>query len=43
MHHVPLATYLNAFLSTGLTLERFDEPDPAGVPYTLPVRARRTT
>jgi SAM-dependent methyltransferase len=42
MHHVTLAAYLNAFLTSGLTLERFEEPDPAGVPYSLAVRARRT-
>ena len=43
MHHVPLATYLNAFLTPALTLERFEEPDQAGVPYSLAVRARRTS
>ena len=41
MHHVTLAGYLNAFLSPDLTLERFVEPDAAGVPYSLAVRARR--
>ncbi|MGW1340359.1 class I SAM-dependent methyltransferase [Kribbella sp. NPDC002412] len=41
MHHVTLADYLNAFLLSGLTLERFEEPDSAGVPYSLAVRARR--
>ncbi|WP_328525881.1 class I SAM-dependent methyltransferase [Kribbella sp. NBC_00359] len=43
MHHVPLATYLNAILTPALTLERFEEPDRAGVPYSLAVRARRTS
>jgi SAM-dependent methyltransferase len=42
MHHLMLADYLNAFLSTGLTLERFEEPDTQGVPYSLAVRARRS-
>jgi SAM-dependent methyltransferase len=41
MRHVPLAEYLNAFLSTGLTLERFEEPGDVGVPHALAVRARR--
>jgi SAM-dependent methyltransferase len=42
MHHLTLADYLNAFLTAGLALERFEEPDAAGVPYSLAVRARRT-
>lgn len=42
MHHVPLADYLNAFLTTGLTLERFEEPGDSGVPHALAVRARRS-
>lgn len=41
MRHVPLAEYLNALLSTGLMLERFEEPGENGVPHTLAVRARR--
>ncbi|TCC53714.1 class I SAM-dependent methyltransferase [Kribbella capetownensis] len=43
MHHLTLADYLNAFLTTGLTLERFEEPDAQGVPHSLAARARRTT
>ncbi|TDD30830.1 class I SAM-dependent methyltransferase [Kribbella turkmenica] len=42
MRHVPLAEYLNAFLSTGLTLEHFVEPGGFEVPHALAVRARRT-
>ncbi|MEU4287017.1 class I SAM-dependent methyltransferase [Kribbella sp. NPDC026596] len=42
MRHVPLADYLNAFLTPDLTLERFEEPDSRGVPYSLAARARRT-
>ncbi|TDD63095.1 SAM-dependent methyltransferase [Kribbella antibiotica] len=41
MHHVPLAEYLNAFLATGLTLERFIEPERFGVPHALAVRATK--
>jgi SAM-dependent methyltransferase len=41
MRHVPLAEYLNAFLSTSLLLERFEEPGGFEVPHTLAVRARR--
>jgi SAM-dependent methyltransferase len=41
MRHVPLAEYLNAFLTTGLTLERFEEPGGFEVPHSLAVRARR--
>lgn len=41
MRHVPLAEYLNHVLSTGLVLERFEEPGEAGVPHTLAVRATR--
>ena len=41
MNHIPLATYLNAVLSTGLTIERFEEPEGPGVPHALAVRARR--
>ncbi|MEU4190700.1 class I SAM-dependent methyltransferase [Kribbella sp. NPDC026611] len=40
MNHLPLAAYLNAFLATGLVLERFEEPGE-GVPHKLAVRARR--
>jgi SAM-dependent methyltransferase len=43
MNHLPLADYLNVFLSTGLLLERFVEPDENGVPHSLAVRARRAT
>ena len=43
MRHVPLADYLNAFLIPGLTIERFEEPDNAGVPHALALRARRTS
>jgi ubiquinone/menaquinone biosynthesis C-methylase UbiE len=41
MRHLPLAEYLNAFLSTGLVLERFEEPGGFEVPHALAVRARR--
>ncbi|MEV5962967.1 class I SAM-dependent methyltransferase [Kribbella sp. NPDC051952] len=41
MNHLPLADYLNAFLNTGLTIERFEEPGETGVPHSLAVRARR--
>jgi SAM-dependent methyltransferase len=41
MRHIPLAEYLNAFLSTGLTLELFEEPGGFEVPHSLAVRARR--
>ncbi|WP_405062401.1 class I SAM-dependent methyltransferase [Kribbella sp. NBC_01505] len=41
MSHVPLADYLNAFLTTGLTLERFIEPEGPDVPHSLAVRARK--
>ena len=41
MRHMPLAEYLNAFLSTGLILEHFKEPGEGDVPHTLAVRARR--
>jgi hypothetical protein len=41
MSHVPLADYLNAFLTTGLTLERFLEPEGPAVPHSLAVRARK--
>jgi SAM-dependent methyltransferase len=41
MHHITLADYLNAFLTSGLTLERFEEPGDVHVPHTLAVRARR--
>ncbi len=41
MHHIPLADYLNALVATGLTLERFEEPDGPEVPHALAVRARR--
>jgi SAM-dependent methyltransferase len=43
MHHLTLATYLNAFLIPALTLEHIKEPDTAGVPYSLAVRARRNS
>jgi SAM-dependent methyltransferase len=42
MHHVPLAAYLNAFLTAPLTLEHFEEPEGPGVPHALAVRARRS-
>jgi SAM-dependent methyltransferase len=42
MNHVPLADYLNAFLTAPLTLEHFDEPRGPGVPHALAVRARRS-
>jgi SAM-dependent methyltransferase len=41
MRHIPLAEYLNAFLSSGLTLELFEEPGGFEVPHSLAVRARR--
>lgn len=41
MRHVPLAEYLNALLSTGLVVERFEEPGGFGVPHAFAVRARR--
>jgi hypothetical protein len=42
MHHVPLAAYLNAFLTAPLNLEHFEEPEGPGVPHALAVRARRS-
>ena len=41
MHHVPLADFLNAFLTRPLTIERFEEPEGPDVPHALAVRARR--
>ncbi|MFI7068328.1 class I SAM-dependent methyltransferase [Kribbella sp. NPDC050124] len=43
MRHIPLAEYLNAFLSSGLALEHFEEPGGFEVPHALAVPARRTT
>ncbi|HET6295974.1 MAG TPA: class I SAM-dependent methyltransferase [Kribbella sp.] len=42
MRHVPLADFLNAFLRTGLTIERFEEPGDIPIPHALAVKARRT-
>jgi SAM-dependent methyltransferase len=43
MNHLPLADYLNAFLSTGLQIDRFEEPGETGVPHSLAVRAHRAS
>ncbi|WP_432882956.1 class I SAM-dependent methyltransferase [Kribbella sp. CA-245084] len=42
MSHVPLAEYLNAIISSGLTVERFEEPTGPDIPHALAFRARRT-
>jgi SAM-dependent methyltransferase len=41
MNHLPLADYLNAVLSTGLIIDRFEEPGDTGVPHSFAVRAHR--
>jgi SAM-dependent methyltransferase len=41
MRHVPLADFLNAFLLTGLTIERFEEPGDVAIPHALAVKATR--
>ncbi|MET7277891.1 class I SAM-dependent methyltransferase [Kribbella sp. NPDC005582] len=41
MSHVPLADYLNAFLTAGLTVQRFIEPEGPPVPHSLAVRATK--
>ncbi|RZU19820.1 methyltransferase family protein [Kribbella rubisoli] len=43
MRHVPLAEYLNAIISSGLTVERFEEPTGPDIPHALAFRARRTS
>jgi SAM-dependent methyltransferase len=42
MRHVPLAHFLGAFISAGLTLARVVEPESAPVPYALAVVAQRS-
>jgi hypothetical protein len=39
MRHLPLADFLNTFLRTGLTIERFEEPGDIAIPHALAVRA----
>ncbi|WP_432942713.1 class I SAM-dependent methyltransferase [Kribbella sp. CA-253562] len=40
MRHIPLAEFLNAFLTAGLVLDQVVEPDSGPVPAALAVRAR---
>ena len=41
MRHVPLAEYLNALISSGLTVEHFEEPAGPDIPHALAFRARK--
>jgi SAM-dependent methyltransferase len=40
-HHLPLAELLQAFVGTGLVLDRFDEPGDADYPHVLALAAHR--
>ena len=39
--HLPLGTFLQAFLDAGFALERFEEPEERDYPYMLALRCRR--
>ncbi|TDW88172.1 pimeloyl-CoA biosynthesis protein BioC [Kribbella pratensis] len=41
MNHVPLADYLNAVISSGLAVDRFEEPGGYDVPHAFAFRAHR--
>jgi hypothetical protein len=41
MRHHTLADLLNAFISTGLVIERVAEPGVRPLPVTLAIRARK--
>lgn len=41
MSHLTLADYLNAVITSGLTVERFEEPAGPDIPHALAVRARK--
>jgi ubiquinone/menaquinone biosynthesis C-methylase UbiE len=39
--HLPLGSFLHAFLDAGLVLEQFEEPEGRDYPYIVALRARR--
>jgi hypothetical protein len=42
MSHLTLAGFLNAVVTSGLTVEHFEEPTGPDIPHALALRARRT-